>query len=325
MKLTLKFAVLMLIPLAGLAFTGYVAFSALEELADFHTKQQAKLLMEAMAATRDYTKDHIKPKLSFESKDGKFNKETVPAFAARETLGYITGKDISNAGSPMSNTRWLDQWGYITGKDISNAGSHGDTSLSQYDYKEASDNPTNSLNKATPEEVEIIRRLSRQPSLEDTITREGKPYWYFARPIIAKESDGCMDCHSEKEKAPASMLRTYAENIGGFKWQEGVVAAQIVYVPKAVPDQIARSAAQKIAFIIFLAGAITLLALWWALVVLVTRPVARLSDMAEEISKGHVSTTQIPVKGNDEISQLTAAFNRMNQSLYKAVERLKGS
>jgi len=301
MKLTLKFAVLMLIPLAGLAVTGYVAFSALAELADFHIKQQAKLLMEAMAATRDYTKEHIKPKLSFESKDGEFNRETVPAFAAHETLKYITGKETSDTGSQY------------------------DTSLSQYDYKEASDNPTNSLDKATEEEVDIIRGLSTKASDEDTIKRKGKSFYYFAKPIFAKKSEGCMDCHSEKEKAPASMLRSYGQNTGGFNWQEGVVAAQIVYVPKAVPDRIALNTARKLALIIFLAGVITLLALWSALVVLVTRPVARLSEMAEEISKGHLSPSQIPVRGHDEIAQLTAAFNRMNQSLYKAVERLKGS
>ena len=301
MKLTLKFAALMLIPLAGLAFTGYVAYDALKELADFHVRQQAKLLMEAMAATRDYTKEHIKHRLSFETKDGEFNRETVPAFAAHETLKYITGKDTSDTDFPY------------------------DTSLSQYDYKEASDNPTNSLDKATDDEVEIIRGLSTRSSDKDTIKRKDKSYWYFAKPIVAKKSEGCMDCHSEKEKAPASMLRTYGQNIGGFNWQEGVVAAQIVYVPKTVPDQIAYDAARKIALIIFLAGAITILALWWALTVLVTRPVARLSEMAEEISKGHLSSSQIPVWGGDEIAHLTAAFNRMNQSLYKAVKRLKGS
>ena len=301
MKLTLKFAALMLIPLAGLAFTGYVAYRALKELADFHVRQQAKLLMEAMAATRDYTKEHIKPKLRFETKDGEFNRETVPAFAAHQTLKYITGKDTSDTNSPY------------------------DTSLSQYDYKEASANPTNSLDKATDDEVEIIRGLSTRSSDNDTIKRKDKSYWYFAKPIVATKSEGCMDCHSEKEKAPLSMLRTYGQNIGGFNWQEGVVAAQIVYVPKTVPDQIAYYAARKIALIIFLAGAITILALWWALTVLVTRPVARLSEMAEEISKGHLSSSQIPVRGSDEIAQLTAAFNRMNQSLYKAVKRLKGS
>lgn len=301
MKLTLKFAALMLIPLAGLAFTGYVAYSALKELADFHVRQQAKLLMEAMAATRDYTKEHIKPKLGFETKDGEFNRETVPAFAAHQTLKYITGKDTTDTNSPY------------------------DTSLSQYDYKEASDNPTNSLDKATDDEVEIIRGLSTRSSDNDTIKRKDKSYWYFAKPIVATKSEGCMDCHSEKEKSPPSMLRTYGQNIGGFNWQEGVVAAQIVYVPKTVPDKIAYHAARKIALIIFLAHAITILALWWALTVLVTRPVARLSEMAEEISKGHLSSSQIPVRGRDEIAQLTASFNRMNQSLYKAVKRLKGS
>ena len=305
MKLTLKFAVLMLIPLAGLAFTGYEAYVALKRLADFHVRQQAKLLMEAMAATRDYTKEHIKSKLDFESEDGEFNKETVPAFAAHETLKYITDKHTSE-------------------KDTSDTDFHYGTSLSQYDYKEACDNPTNHLDKANQDEVEIIRGLSTKPSDEDTIKRKDKPYWYFAKPIVAKKSERCMDCHGDKEKAPASMLRSYGPSIGGFNWSEGVVAAQIVYVPKAVPDQIAYDAARKIALIIFLVGATTILALWWALVVLVTRPVARLSQMAEEISKGHLSPSQIPVRGNDEIAHLTAAFNRMNQSLYKAVKRLKG-
>jgi protein-histidine pros-kinase len=300
MKLPIKFALLMLIPLTGLVFTGYVAYLALRKLADFHVQQQAKLLMEAMAATRDYTKLHIKPKLHFESSDGKFNKETVPAFAAHETLKYITGKDTSDPTSPY------------------------DTSLSQYDYKEASDNPTNSLDKATVEEVDIVRKLGIKKSQEGT--RQDSSSWYLAKPIVATASEGCMDCHGAKEKAPASMLAAYGPNIGGFNWPEGeVVAAQIVSVPKRVPDQIAYEAVRKIAVIIIVAGAITILALWWALTVLITRPVARLSDMAEEISKGHISANQIPVLGNDEIARLTASFNRMNMSLYKAVKKLKGS
>ena len=268
-KLTSKSAVLMLVPLAGLAFTGYVAYDALKRLADFHVRQQAKLLMEAMAATRVYTNEHIKPKLDYESKDGEFNKETVPAFAAHETLKYI-----------------------IMDRDIPRTDSPYDTSLSQYDYKEASDNPTNSWHKANEDEVEIIRGLSTKSFDEDTINRKDKSYWYFARPIVAKKSEGCMHCHGEKEKAPASMLRAYGQKIGGFNWQEGVVAAQIVYVPRAVPEQIAYNAGLKIVLILFLAGATTILALWWALVVLVTRPVARLSEMADEISKGRLSSRQ---------------------------------
>jgi protein-histidine pros-kinase len=300
MKLTLKFALLMLIPLTGLAFTGYVANLALKKLADFHVKQQARLLMEAMSATRDYTKLHIKPKLHFESADGKFNKETVPAFAAHETLKYITSKDTSDHTTAY------------------------DASLHEYDYKEASDNPTNSLHRATAEEVEIIRRLGIKESEEGT--SQDRSSWYLAKPLVASESEGCMDCHGAKEKAPASMLAAYGPSVGGFNWPEGeVVAAQIVYVPKTVPDQIAYNAVRNIAIIIILAGAITILALWWALTVLVTRPVARLSDMAEEISKGHLSAHQIPVTGSDEIAQLTASFNRMNQSLYKAVKKLKES
>jgi protein-histidine pros-kinase len=65
-------------------------------------------------------------------------------------------------------------------------------------------------------------------------------------------------------------------------------------------------------------------ALDWALYIFVLRPVRRLSAFAERASKGETEMSEIPVKGQDEISRLTAALNRMYISLHKAMRLLNG-
>jgi len=122
------------------------------------------------------------------------------------------------------------------------------------------------------------------------------------------------------------MLSAYGgeAKIGGFGWTEADLAAQVVYVPKDKPYEIAKDAVNRIGVILLLSGILMVLLLWMAVNTMVLRPVARLSAMAEQISLGRLSRTELPVSGKDEIAQLTMAFNRMNKSLYKAVKRLKG-
>ena len=67
---------------------------------------------------------------------------------------------------------------------------------------------------------------------------------------------------------------------------------------------------------------VTLLVLNLALSMTVARPVARLSNMADEISKGNLEIAELPVKGKDEISVLASSFNRMRLSLVKAMRML---
>jgi protein-histidine pros-kinase len=52
--------------------------------------------------------------------------------------------------------------------------------------------------------------------------------------------------------------------------------------------------------------------------------VRKLSDMADRISTGDMSLPELPVHGRDEISALTASFNRMFVSLQKAFRLLNG-
>ena len=62
-----------------------------------------------------------------------------------------------------------------------------------------------------------------------------------------------------------------------------------------------------------------------AMIVMVVRPVTRLSKVADEISNGNLNMPELPVKGSDEISQLAQSFNRMYLSLVKAIRMLESS
>jgi HAMP domain-containing protein len=70
-------------------------------------------------------------------------------------------------------------------------------------------------------------------------------------------------------------------------------------------------------------GILALIVLDALLIVTVIRPVAKLSQVAEDMSQGKISLEDIPVKGRDEISQLTISFNRMQRSLAKAIKLLE--
>jgi len=66
----------------------------------------------------------------------------------------------------------------------------------------------------------------------------------------------------------------------------------------------------------------TLLAIDAALYFVVLRPVARLSAMADRVSHGELDIPELPLKGNDEITALTASFNRMYVTVVKALRML---
>lgn len=53
----------------------------------------------------------------------------------------------------------------------------------------------------------------------------------------------------------------------------------------------------------------------------ITRPVVRLRDLADRVSKGDLSNTEIDIKQNDEIGELAAAFRRMVASLRFTMRR----
>jgi protein-histidine pros-kinase len=292
MRLLAKFnVVLVLVFGVGMLVSGYLSRSFLQDNARNDVLQQARLMMEAAGGMRTYTSKQVRPLLeAHQMHTSMFMPQTVPAYGATEVFNYL------RAGYPA------------------------------YNYKEATLNPTNPRDRAADWEADVIQALRNHPNRNEMVgerdTPEGRSL-FLAKPI--RVTADCLECHSTPDAAPAAMLKTYGRD-NGFNWQEGdVIAAQIVSVPMSVPLAIAKRAFRTV--IVSLAGVslATLILFDLALITIVIRPVVRLTKAAEEISKGNLSVPEIPVQGQDEVSQLARSFNRMYLSLVKAIQLLEAS
>ena len=118
------------------------------------------------------------------------------------------------------------------------------------------------------------------------------------------------------------MIRTYGSQ-NGFGWKlNQVIAAQIVSVPMSVPMHVADSAYRRLILFLIVTFLVTIAALDTALYLLVIRPLHRVSEAADRISKGETDLPELQVSGKDEIADVTASFNRMHVSLAKALKML---
>ena len=291
MKLLAKFNIAFLLVFGGgLTAAGLLAGRFLKDNAQEQVLRQASLMMETALAARTYTTEQLKPLLETPQHfTTNFIRQTVPAYAASETFRYL-------------RKRYPD-----------------------YTYREATLNPTNPSNRAVDWEADIInifRNHRDRTDLHGTRDTPDGMSLYMARPILVGAP--CLACHSVPARAPRSMIKLYG-TANGFGWQTGeIVGAQIVSVPLSLPMAIAQKAFQTLMIYLGAVGIATMIILDIALVLVVIRPVRRLSAVAEDISKGNLDIPELTVRGRDEIAGLAGSFNRMYVSLRKAIQLLEG-
>jgi len=290
MKLLAKFNVILTLVLgAGLAIAATVSHYFLQDAAREEVLRQARLMMEAMRSARDYTTKQVKPLLVTQQEHQRsFLPQTVPAFAATENFAYLRG-------------RYPD-----------------------YDYKEATLNPTNLRDRAVDWEADVIRGFRNHTGNTEVVGERDTPSGrslYLARPI--KADPPCLECHSIPRAAPASMIRRYGSN-NGFGWQpDEIVGAQIVSVPMTVPVKMANASFRTLVINLAAVFVATLILLDIVLLLTVVRPLRQLSQLADQISVGQMDMPELPVRGNDEIAVLAGSFNRMRRSLARALKMLE--
>jgi HAMP domain-containing protein len=118
------------------------------------------------------------------------------------------------------------------------------------------------------------------------------------------------------------MIKRYGSQ-NGFGWKPNeIIAAQIISVPMSVPIRLANEGFRNLLITVetIFFAAIVLIDLGMFFIVI--RPLRRVSESADHISTGDIDQPPLPVKGNDEIAQVTTSFNRMHTSLRKAMEML---
>jgi HAMP domain-containing protein len=289
MKLLTKFNVILLVLFgAGGAIISQVIYSFLIDNAEREVLQQAELMMASATSVRDYTSSDLRPLLELNPEHKKrFLAETVPAFGAMSTFNKLK------------------------------------QSYPDYAYREATLNPTNPEHRATDWERDIIGYLRDHPDQKQFKGQRETPVgplMYLATPIAAGPL--CLECHSNPAAAPPAMITTYGSN-NGFGWQSGsVVGAQIVSVPMSVPLAKAKQAFRLLLTYLIVTLVATIIVIDAAVYFIVIRPLKRVSDAADRVSKGETNQPPLPVKGSDEIAAVTASFNRMQLSLAKAFKML---
>ncbi len=290
MRLLLKFnLILILVFGSGMAAAGYFARHFLQQSAHDQVLQQARLMMGSAGAMRTYTTKQVGPLLEqHQTQVNTFLAQTVPAYAATEAFNYL----------------------------------HSD--YPDYTYKEATLNPTNLRDRAVDWEADVVQIFRTHPERKEFSGERDTPAGpslFLAKPIVAAAP--CLECHDTWRRAPAAMIRIYGKN-NGFEWKMGdTIGAQVISVPMAVPLGIADRAFRGLMLSLGMIALATLLLLDLAIVLIVIRPVARLSKAAEQISKGDLNVPELPAKGSDEISRLAQSFNRMYLSLVKAIRMLE--
>jgi protein-histidine pros-kinase len=250
--------------------------------------QNARIMMTAANAVRKYTEQELGPLLPME-RDGKFVPQSVPAYAAQTNF-----KDVQAA-------------------------------FAGYTYREAALNPTNLSDRAQDWEADIIGLFRNEPVRQELVAERDTPIGptlNLARPISIDEA-ACLSCHSMPSAAPAALTATYG-TVNGFGWKlHETVGAQILSVPMAVPLKLAHDAYFTFLVIMVAIFAIVFGILNLLLHYLVIVPVKRVSATADAISLGEENVEPYIKPGKDEISSLSASFNRMRESLKRAMAMIK--
>jgi len=288
MGLRLKFnLVLIVVFLAGFAAAGFISRQLLQENARQEVIRDARLMLEAAISVRTYTVEQIRPHL-IKQLDEVFLPQTVPAFAATEAIAHLRKK------------------------------------YKEYNYKEATLNPTNPRNRPADWEADLVNQFRSDPSIKEIVNERqsstGRSL-FIAHPIQVG-NPACLQCHSVPSAAPATMLKIYGE-ANGFGWKHNeVVGAQVVTVPMEVPLRNAERAFTTFMLslaAVFLAVFIVLnIMLSW----LIVRPIRRMSESADKISTGDFGVPEFTEKGKDEVAILGSSFNRMRRSLEKAMQMI---
>jgi methyl-accepting chemotaxis protein len=288
MGLRLKFnLVLVVVFLAGFAAAGFVSRELLQENARDEVVRDARLMMEAAGSVRTYTVDQIRPHL-IKQLDEVFLPQTVPAFAATETINTLRKK------------------------------------YTEYSYKEATLNPTNPRDRTLDWEADIVNRFRDHADLKEIVNERqssnGRSL-FIAKPIQIS-NPACLQCHNTAAEAPPTMVKIYGDS-NGFGWKHNeIVGAQLVSVPMEVPLLKAERAFTTFMgslAAVFVAVFIVLnIMLSW----LIVRPIRKMSESADKISTGDFGEPEFKEKGGDEVAVLGSSFNRMRRSLEKAMQMI---
>ncbi|MFK7944046.1 MAG: DUF3365 domain-containing protein [Paracoccaceae bacterium] len=288
MGLRFKFnAVLISACLLGIGSATALSYGVVQNAAVQEVEQQIRLIRANASSVRAYTVNSIAPLLS-DDDDVLFLPPTVTNYAARRVFSGFQEQ------------------------------------FPDYQYKEAALNPMNPADLPNAFEAGLIERFRADQSLDrvtQIIDRGDESFLTVAFPLTVKK-EGCLRCHSTPEAAPPALVDLYGSE-NGFGWKLGeTVGAQIISAPMSLAYDRAKETSLILVAALSLAFLLVLIVTNIMLSRIVLQPVARMSEVAEKVSMGDFAVPEYAKPGKDEISSLSASFNRMRRSLESAMKMI---
>jgi PAS domain S-box-containing protein len=277
-----------LIPFGLLAvFISIFVFHQAYEAGRKHAKelisQQAAVALEFNLAIRDYAADKIRPVMEDLGGMDMFMPETMStSFISRSIFEGVRKK------------------------------------FPHFVIRFASENPRNPINTANPDELRMIQYFRQNPEVErrtEEIQIDGKRYLAHFTPKWMKKE--CLRCHDDPKDAPAELVKRYGATASFYRTVGDVAGLDTVAVPvEAISAPLAaemRSQSMILATgLALLFGSILLVFRF-----VVTRRLVAMASHFNDIAAHAQSPWMIPVevKGNDEISVVGVAFNKLVEQL----------
>jgi HAMP domain-containing protein len=290
-KLLTKFNLVLVVVFGmGMYLISHNAYSFLMDNAKEQVIAQAKLMEASGSAIFNYNERQVSPILGRMPEQGNhFLPQSIPFYAVNSTFKYMR------------------------------------SSYPNYELRETAMNPLNLDNRATDWEADLIYYFRNHPGRTEHWGERNTPVGpmlYVAQAMVNDSS--CLECHGQPSDAPAAMVQYYGRDHGyGWKVNE-VSGAEIVSVPMSVPIAMAHRGFRNLLIGLGAIFLLTVSLIDIAIYLIVIRPLQRVANNADIISRGEIDLPQLEVKGRDEISEVTASFNRMHTSLIKAFEMLNG-
>jgi len=191
-------------------------------------------------------------------------------------------------------------------------------------FNNVSDRPRNNELMADRVELEAIDFFRRTPQARERLTpfedSNGEPYYHFATPLwITKD---CLKCHGKPEDAPPGIREVYNSSyhyeLGDLK---GILSIKL---PARELQQRAIRRVWESSLDYLVGFVLTFLAVFLLLKRTLLGRITTLTRASESLAGGNFDT-RIDLTGNDEISQVSAAFNSMAEAIAERTRHLEAS
>ncbi len=175
----------------------------------------------------------------------------------------------------------------------------------------------------------IVKRLKAQESIMTFDQLDGMERLITLRNEYMKNLDGLVAIQkSGKRRMDAYLIRTEVSPLLDrvFKNLNTLVEKQVTTtsdISKSLNTRL--DAAVAFILVLFLLGIAAAVMVAWIINALITLPLQRAAAAMQDIAQGEGDLTQrLQVKGNDEIAQMSAAFNQFAAKIQKVVSQVTG-